>query len=358
MTDPDIRDWRSIDAAWLSAVLAHAGCAARVASFTADPVGTGQIGDCVRFSLRYETGAPDAPASLVGKFPAEGEQSRATGIALGNYYREVRFYQHLQHKARIATPRCFFTDVNEDTHDFVLMMEDAFPAVQGDQLAGVTLDQVHAVLPEAARLHAAFWNDESLEAYPWVGGTRHAPEPVTPDMIAGMWPAFVERYNARISPRARALGDAISAGRERDLEIRSGTRSLIHADFRPDNMLFATPAGGRPVTVVDWQSFSFGPPACDVGYFLAGAITPEERRSHEHDLLALYARELMVQGAGPYDQEELIRHYIAGAAQLFVTAYFAAVVVTRTDRGDDMFFRMLNGAVDLIHDWQAQSWYA
>ena len=67
---PDIRDWKEIDADWLTAALRDGGVDAKVRSFEAGKVGTGQIGDCVRFKLDYESAAPDAPKTLVGKFPA------------------------------------------------------------------------------------------------------------------------------------------------------------------------------------------------------------------------------------------------------------------------------------------------
>ena len=48
---PEIREWRDIDADWLTAALKDGGIDARVASFEAGKVGTGQIGDCVRASV-------------------------------------------------------------------------------------------------------------------------------------------------------------------------------------------------------------------------------------------------------------------------------------------------------------------
>ena len=102
---PEIREWRDIDADWLTAALQSGGVEARVRAFEAGQVGTGQIGDCVRFKLDYERAGPDAPKTLVGKFPSDGAESRATGIQLMNYYREVKFYQLLQPQARISTPR-------------------------------------------------------------------------------------------------------------------------------------------------------------------------------------------------------------------------------------------------------------
>lgn len=352
----DIRDWRKIDAPWLSEALARRGIDATVKDFITKPVGTGQIGDCVRFTLTYETASPDAPTTVVGKFPSDGEESRATGIALWNYLREVKFYNELQARARIATPTCYFADVNEETHDFVLIMGDLSPAEQGDQLAGVTLEQTRLVAAEAARLHAAYWNDASLNDKPWVMETDNAPQSIPPEMFPLIWDQFVERYGDRVTQDARNIGKRLSTNMEAYGELRhGGARTLIHSDFRPDNMLFASEKGGAPITVVDWQSFAYGPPAADLGYFVAGALTPEQRRTHEDEIIALYKAELAAQGIPDYPDEELRRHYVLGAYQLFLTAYFAAVVVTQTQRGDDMFFRMLNGGVDLILDNGAEN---
>ncbi|MGN6148825.1 MAG: phosphotransferase, partial [Rhizomicrobium sp.] len=137
---------------WLTDVLAHAGHSARVKDFTAKRVGTGQIGDSVRFTLAFDGEANGAPQTLVGKFPSHSPESRATGAMLGNYIREVHFYNQLADTARIRVPRNYFAAVDEATSDFVLMMEDLAPAEQGDQMAGVTLDQARAAIVEAAKL--------------------------------------------------------------------------------------------------------------------------------------------------------------------------------------------------------------
>ncbi|WP_300395731.1 phosphotransferase [Henriciella sp.] len=354
---PDIRNWQDIDAKWLSDALAAGGIDAKVSAFEAGKVGTGQIGDCVRFKLDYERDVPGAPQTIVGKFPAEGAESRATGIQLGNYHREVKFYQLLQPDARITTPPCYFTDVNEETHDFVLMMGDLAPAEQGDQLAGVTLDQAQLVLKEAAKLHSAFWNDERLDEYAWVMNTKNAPDPLDPGLVTGLWDGFKARYGDRVTPEATVIGDAMSRNMEAYNGSRDGSRSLIHSDFRPDNMLFNPASADRPVTVVDWQSFGYGPAGADVGYFISGAIAPETRRANEAALIDLYLSEMDRLGVSDYARDEFVRHYIAGAYQHFFTAFFAAMLVTQTPRGDDMFFRMLNGAVDLISDHDALDWY-
>lgn len=351
LTRPDIRRPGDVDAGWLTAVLQQAGVDAVVKSFTAKGVGTGQIGDSVRFTLTYERGGDHAPASLVGKFPAAGEESRQTGASLGNYLREVRFYQQLAPKALIHTPRCYFTDVDEATSEFVLMMEDLAPAEQGDQLEGVSLDQARLVVIEAAKLHASHWGDEALNELPWVSGSNTAPPSVvTPELVMAMWEGFKARYAPHLKPDWIAVGDWLSA--RHGASEYDGPRCLTHNDYRPDNMMFASARGGYPITVLDWQSFAYGAGPTDVAYFLAGALPAEVRRQVEPEMLALYHQTLTGLGVTGYDAADLKQHYGQGASLLFTTAFFAAMVVTQTERGDRMFLRMLSGAAQhmLDHD--------
>lgn len=350
---PDIRMPAQVDAPWLSAVLAAGGIDAEVASFSATPVGTGQIGDSVRFVLDYSRAGDGAPASIVGKFPAAGEESRATGVSLGNYMREVRFYQQLAGTALIRTPTCYFTDVDPETHDFVLMMADLAPARQGDQLAGVTIPQARVVMEEAAKLHASHWNDETLRGFEWLNATSGDGPFHDKVEIAALWEGFGDRYGERVTPAARTIGDALCANWEKYDRI-DGPRGLNHADFRPDNMMFLDTPGGPQMTMLDWQSIGYGNPATDVAYFLAGAITPAERREHGAALLRHYTTTMDALGA-PYDPGHFERHFARGGFQLFLTAFFAAMLVTRTERGDDMFFRMLDGAADQIADTGAMA---
>jgi hypothetical protein len=354
MANPPIVAPADIDAAWLTEVLALGGIDAEVRSFTAKAVGTGQIGDSVRFKLEYARPVAGAPASLVGKFPSSGEQSRATGITLGNYMREVNFYKHLAPSAQINVPRCWFSDIDPATHAFVLMLEDLAPAEQGDQLVGVSLETARLVLEQAALLHASHWGDATLDDLPWVQGSRHAASPVGKEMVAGVWRGFCDRYGARVTPLAKKIGEAMADSYGWQDE-RTGPKCLTHNDFRPDNMMFASAAGGYPVTTLDWQTAGWAYGATDVAYFLGGAIPPEVRREHEAALLDEYLAHLRRLGVTGYTRADLTADYAAGTFQLFLTAFFAAMVVTQTPRGDDMFFVMLNGAAAQIEDTGALS---
>jgi hypothetical protein len=353
MSTPDIRRPADIDATWLTKVLREGGVDADVKSFSAKNVGTGQIGESVRFALEYRRDVEGAPRSIVGKFPSPGEESRNTGKTLGNYWREVNFYKHLASTALISTPRCYFTDVDDDTHEFVLMMEDLAPAEQGDQLKGVSLETAGIVIDEAAKLHASHWQDEAIDNYAWVSGTSGAAKPISPDLVKMIWQGFTVKYADRMTPESRHVGDRMTETFDVNRMRTDRPRCLTHCDFRPDNMMFATPAGGKPITVLDWQSIAYSTGATDVAYFLGGAITPEERRANEKALLDRYHAGLLKLGVKNYGRDELMQDYAAGTFQLFITAFFAAMVVTQTARGDDMFFCMLNGATAQIMDHDA-----
>lgn len=353
MSTPDIRMPGDVTADWLTAVLAQGGLEAEVRSFTATPVGTGQIGDSVRFELDYARGREGAPASIVGKFPAAGEESRNAGVSLGNYMREVRFYQHLAKSALIRTPFCYFTDVNSESHDFVLMMADLAPARQGDQLKGVTIPQAMIVMEEAGKFHASHWNDEGLRVHDWLSATTGDGPFFDANEIGALWEGFRARYGDRVTPDAARIGEALCANWEK-YDHLDGPRGLNHADFRPDNMMFLDTPDGPQMTMLDWQSVGYGNPATDVAYFMAGAITPAERKEHGAVLLARY-HETMARHGVSYDPAHFERHFARGSFQLLLTAFFAAMLVTQTERGDDMFFRMTNGAVDQILDTGAMA---
>jgi hypothetical protein len=336
--------------AWLEAVLAANGVAARIARLDSKPVGTGQIGDCARFDITYASAGPGAPATLVGKFPSAKPESRATGIGLGNYNREVRFYQHLARTARIRTPRCWYAEIDEASGDFALIMEDLAPAVQGDQMRGCSIPETERVLVEAAKLHASHWNDAAIDDLPWISDTRDAPVIVTQALVEPTWSGFVQRYEDLVSPRARVIGDRLSRNFDAYRTSYSGPKCLVHVDYRPDNMMFGDLDGPSPVAVVDWQSVSWGCGATDVAYFMAGALPVDVRRAHERRLLQGYHEEMLRQGVADHSFDALLENYGRNSFHLFMVAFFASMIVARTERGDRMFFTMLNGAVAQIED--------
>ena len=88
-----------LTAPWLAAAIG-----APVTGFTVDRIGTGQMSECYRIGLTYGAGGSDGmdgPASVVLKVAATDPTSRQTGLALGLYEREVKFYSEKIGRAHV-----------------------------------------------------------------------------------------------------------------------------------------------------------------------------------------------------------------------------------------------------------------
>lgn len=346
---PSIVPWAEITPDWMTAALQAAGHAVTVTALDKRRVGTGQVGESVRFTPTYERPVDGAPTTVVGKFPATDPVSRATGVGFGNYRREVMFYRHLAASARVTTPRVLLSDLDEETHDFFLLMEDLAPAQAGDQLRGVTAEQSGLVMDEAAKLHSSHWNDDVMDTLPWLSGVSAAPPSAGGDLFRELWAGFRARYADRISDHHIRIGETLTGAFEKFAAYK-GPRCLVHHDFRPDNMMFGTAEGGYPLAVVDWQSLGYGCCMADVSYFMAGAFKPEERRHRERGLLERYHAGLQAGGVTDYEFDQLWRDYARYSFSLFNMAFTASMIVERTPRGDEMFLAMMESGAAQVTD--------
>lgn len=343
MTGPPIvTDPQEITPEWLTQALRAGGVGkrARIANLDATTVGTGQMGRNVRFELGWDSEAPDLPASVVGKFPSDDPKSRATGSAQGAYEKEVRFYNELAHTVRIRTPRCFFADVEPQSGDFVMLMEDLAPAVQGDQLAGCSLYQAGLALAEASRLHAPRWGDPTLEAVPFLA----TPGPDTAQLLQAMykalWPGFAERYASSLSQEALDLSQRLGERLASWVLANTTPLTLVHGDYRVDNMMFGTETGGHPLAVVDWQTVGLGGGLADVAYFMGASLLPEDRVRCEESLVREYHAQLRAGGVEGYSWDQCFHDYRRNTFGGVVMAVVASMIVEQTDRGDEMFVAM------------------
>lgn len=343
---------------WFNEMFAAAGHAYDVSGVDAKSIGTGQIGENIRFKLSYAGDCPGAPSSVVGKFPSYNEQSLTTAKMLGLYRREVNFYKIFDVAKQIA-PALIYADHDAETNNFCLIMEDMSPAVQGDQLGGGTLRQAELAVDSAAILHAAHWNDAELDKLDWLEGTEAAPaSPFTQSMLVGLWDGFKEKYSNSLSPEDIDVGDAYTAFllKVGDDDPYEGPFALTHGDYRLDNMLFGDAASSKSLAVVDWQTPGKRGPAIDVAYYIGAGFKKDERSQHEEALLHRYHQRLSDAGID-YSMTELKRHYTWYAFYGMGVSFGAAMIVEQTERGDEMFLTMLrrhaaqareNGGLDLI----------
>ena len=128
---------------------------------------------------------------------------------------------------------------------------------------------------------------------------------------------------------------------------------LVHGDYRLDNLLFATAAGGPPCTAVDWQLVAVGLPARDLGFFVGTGLPREERARHERALVAAYHDALLGHGVGGYTPEQCWDDYRCGLFQGPLITVLGAMYATRTERGDEMFVAMTERCCAAIRESDA-----
>jgi hypothetical protein len=331
----------SVTAAFLSERLRAAGHAGvEVRGFTGERIGTGQIGQCIRYELELAGGDGSAPRQLVGKFPSDDPKSRQTGVQFRNFLKEVCFYRELQPRLRIRTPRCYFAAIEGEGPDFMLLLEDLAPAVQGDQLGGCSPPVARAAVRELVGLHAPSWCDAGLRGVGWLGEPSDVMVQIARALYRAQLPAFLERYGARLAPDEADIIERVADSQGPPFELLGDVFGLVHVDYRLDNLLIDESHTPPAVAVVDWQSVTLGNPLSDVAYFLGAGLLPEARRDTEREIVGDYHRGLCEAGVGGYSWERCWSDYRRGAFAGFAVTVVASVMVERTDRGDEMFIAM------------------
>jgi Phosphotransferase enzyme family len=350
-----IPDPLQIDPDWMTGALRRAGAirVARVVGMVCDPVGNGLVGDSYRFGLTYDEDEYDAPASVIGKFPAADPDSRRSGSAHLLYLREVTFYRELAHTLPIHTPRPFVAEIDPKTDDFILILEDLAPFRQVDQLAGCSLEDATTVMAEAAALHAPRWGDPTLQSLDWLVARPARAAAAVHETLPPIIRRFKDRYQDVLEPEYLALVEKLPEVLARSREDESSPRTLQHADFRLDNVLFDVKGGARPMATLDWQTLRTGPGAMDVAYFLSAGLDPSERRLHEADLVRFYRAELTRRGVRNYDWDHCWHDYRRQTFHGILMGVFSALSVERTERGDALFLKMTRGACEQALDHQS-----
>jgi len=337
----DIPTAESVTSAWLTGCLQQAGHkTAEVRSFESKRIGTGQIGMCVRYELDIVGGDASTPRSLVGKFASDDPTSRNTGVQLRNYIKEVCFYRELQQRLTISTPRCYYAEIDGQGPEFALLLEDLAPGEQGDQLAGCTVEVARAAVLELVGLHAPSWCDDGLRGREWLG------EP-SPPMIAlgramyqAQLPGFIDRYGPSLEADEAEIIEQVAGSSAAPFEPLPDPFSLVHVDYRLDNLLIDCQPKPPKISAVDWQSITLGSPLADVAYFLGAGLVPEDRRSCEQDIVRAYHAALEPAGVEGYAWRDCWNDYRRGTFSGFAVTVIASMMVQQTQRGDAMFTAM------------------
>ncbi|CEI63173.1 hypothetical protein FVEN_g288 [Fusarium venenatum] len=295
-----------VTASWLSKVLGHDIKSAELTQSVLNATASKLFITIEYLDDNDELDRPKHVCLKGGFNPAMMAAEGYRDMLIAAYTNEARFFSLVApNLSHISLPKIWWAGVEEGQG--ILVMEDL-------NQSGFTFGNPHDVWPvkrlkagaeQLAALHASTWGYSS-EKYPWI-------TPSYEGMImalAGMWDDQI--YGADRPP----CPDIIKQSRERTVSAikkHFATKnpkfiSLIHGDPHTGNTY--SDKAGNP-RFLDWQTFHIGSPFHDLTYFIVGALTVEDRRTHEMAIVEHYL-DALARFGGPslsIKDEEVMKEY-------------------------------------------------
>ncbi len=343
------RELAAVDAAWMDGALrgAHVIDGPRIEKIAIEKIGesSGFLGEIARVHLDYANPGSPSPSSVIVKLPTGNRRLRAVGESMGLYEREILFYTQLAPRLPLRLPRCYFAQLDRGVaapqmnprfvawvnrmpawvrsvgislgpwltplfrRRSALILEDLGFARLGNQATPGSEPDIHAALASLARIHAECWDDPSVENLPWLH-PLDANERIFGTLLARQRPQFERLMGPSIPSETGNILDWLE--HHLDAVHRRLARppcTLIHGDFRLDNLFFDDASGDGQAIVSDWQLAAWGRGVCDLAYFLGSSLDARLPRGADRPYVARYHAALRGCGVSNYDLEECTHDY-------------------------------------------------
>lgn len=305
------KSWDEITPEWMTGALSGHHPEAVVDTVTVDMRDDG-TNRRARLALTYSAGSGPATVFAKGVDPEHKLMIKMTSGLL----HEPRLFTSdvllpLEHPIVYAAP------IDEADEEFVMVMEDlaARDADPRDATRPLTVEQAASGVRGLAQLHSEFWGDRLqrpglawLEPFvPW-DGMQWAP-----------LPAALERLGDDAPPSVRALTiEHLVEGIWKPYirTLAGGPQTLLHGDAHVGNTYVLSDG---TVGFLDWQVARRGHFALDLGYFMQGALTTEDRRRGERYLLGEYRDALVLPSGEIPSADEVWLRYRASVAHGLMT---------------------------------------
>jgi hypothetical protein len=210
---------------------------------------------------------------------------------------EVRFYLSFRPRLNVEAPTALYANYHAPSGRMLIIFPDMVK--QGtrfiDPSHHVTRTQAEGMIDLLTTYQAAFWNSPELQNGPWLVSTTDYQHLVNINI------PFLETSNTGLSRSAAVLPrQLLDFGKDRlwDLHMKSiellrrRAHVLTHYDMHVGNWYIT--ADDR-MGLTDW-SMRFGHWSADLTYMLVSALTIEDRRAWESELLERYRSRLAEAG--------------------------------------------------------------
>ena len=321
-----------VTAEWMSAATGW-----KVTAVRNEIIGVG-VGVASAVYRSHLTGS-GCPASVIVKMPALDPNAAFTSTVLRMYIREVRFFKTLAKDVPFRVSKSFYGEVNEETSQFAMVVEDLGNLRAVDQVKGMNIDDARRAVDGLAAMHAKWWG--KADALAADGTTISLGDPIYPAIVPMVFAEGWEKCTKEIKmpdsimqvgPR---FGDAVAPLLA---SLAKGPNTLAHGDYRADNMFFDEQ---NKLVVLDFQLIGTGIGAYDLAYFITQSIAADDASKHERELFDRWIDGVLSGGAPKelVDKKALWEHYRSAA--LFCLAY--PIVASRgMDLSDKRSFELVD----------------
>lgn len=249
-------------------------------------------GTATKIQVEMDLPSQAAPKRIWIKSGMEPHSSRDGLEAV--YAGESLYYRDIAGKYDTRTPACHFAATDEKGHS-IIVLDDLLEqgATFVDIVSAGSPDFVARALEAIARYQASSWMAPELADNEWLrtGGSHYAYDLVSWLYTPDRWAEYsrLPRFR-KLAPELRDPAILAKAHRQ-VLEdyCRREPWALCHGDCH-FGQAYLLPDG--EVRLLDWQAVQTAHWSHDVSYFMAGALSVEDRRAHERDLLRHYVSKL------------------------------------------------------------------
>lgn len=225
---------------------------------------------------------------------------------------EGQFFIQLRPQLEIEAPVGYHAAFDRRTFASILLLEDLVATKSAtfcNHRTHVSRAMAEDMIDVLASLHARFYGDRELaNRNRWLAGYPRW-------FTLGAEKMSLEHYTRKafeaashvIPEKVLVKRDAVWPAAMRALAVHEGEgQGLIHSDVHIGNW-YRTGAG--KMGLCDWQCLSRGHWSRDVAYAIAAALTPDNRRKWERDLLVRYLERFAGFSGARLDFDESFRHY-------------------------------------------------
>lgn len=308
---------------WLSKAICRDAPGARVVAHSLDRPDEGTC-NRRRIFLRYNTEgvAAGLPPSVFCKATQSLESRFILGLN-GCAEGEITFHNKVRGLLDIEAPLSYFSNIDRQSLNSITLLRDMAGQVQFcDERTAVTKEMAKSQLALLARLHGRFHDASELQTLLQDFQTIEQFANRTEAAIRwsdAQYKGFLAAESvipARLFRRAKDIWEATERAFDRHREL---PRTLIHNDVHLKNWYIA--ASGN-MGLNDWQCGVRGHWSRDLAYVLSTALTPENRRAWEQELIAYYLDRLHTEGVPKPAYDE--------ALALYRQQLFAALIMWTT----------------------------